>query len=37
MFILFKYNTGKNLRNNLFNFTILNEDNFFFKLRKYFY
>ena len=34
IFIWFKYNTGKNLRTNLFNFITLNEDKFFFKLKK---
>ena len=32
----FKYNTGQNLRNNLFNFITQNEENCFFKLKKIF-
>ena len=36
IFIWFKYNTGKSLRNNLFHFITLNENNFFFKLKKIF-
>ena len=35
-FYWFKYSTGKNLRNNLFNFITLNEKKFFFKLKKIF-
>ena len=36
LLISFKYNTGENLKNNLFNIITLNEDNFFFKLKKIF-
>ena len=34
LFIWFKYNTGRNSKNNLFNFITFNEENFFFKLKK---
>ena len=36
MFFLFKYSTGKILRNNLFNFITLKEGSFFFKLKELF-
>ena len=37
IFFCSKYNTGKNLRNNLFNFIALNKQKFFFKLKKIFF
>ena len=33
-FFLFKYNTGRNLKNNLFNFIISKRRQFFFKFKK---
>ena len=36
IFFWFKYRTDENSRNNSFNFITLNEDNFFFKLKKIF-
>ena len=36
IFFWFKYSTGKNLRNNLSNFINLNDEHFFFKLKKIF-